>query len=349
MSQVPSRRQLGGQSVPTAPYPPSAPSTDSNEQAPNIRSALSASPHFQPPATGSRQQLQESRKLRQYTTTSRVLFCPSQPDVYACINCVSQDGAVASTKQASQNERGSSKRSGPVLLELRRLYLHKSGVNNENDGVARPLFDSSTLATSQGNPSLGTSVASTCMAYPDLLENAVTVQGFTPCATGLSTGALCIHSFGVDDELNVSSSVTYYSTRHQRQASAVAWRPRNNSQVAIGLVSSSPGGGGSGHRQRGPRAASGGDREFCCLLWDVTKGMTMDMCDYDSDVVFLFSSFSQQASDAIMLTLFYITKERRRHPFPNCRTMSELPLWHGCRRERLFVWEASCVIFTCTT
>lgn len=180
------------------------------------------------------------------------------------------DNATSGTAQ--QKERGSNKRMGPVLLELRRLKLHENSDENRHH---HGLLDSTTLATSQGNPSLGTSVASTCMAYPNTLEETPIVQEYTPCATGLSTGALAIHSFSSGQEQGVSSNITYFATRHQRQASAVAWRPRNASQVAIGLISSSGGTFGSSshhHRPRGGRAASG-DREFCCLLWDVTKGM----------------------------------------------------------------------------
>jgi hypothetical protein len=304
MSQPSGRKKLSGQ---FAPYPPAAPSTDptvaaAKQTEAQIRSALSASPQFQPHQKQQQAQYsatsfrREDARRQQYVgapaaTSSRVLFCPSQPDVYACINCVFSDDVdgTPSTKQ-QQKEVGTSKRLGPVLLELRRLKL----LDDENDNESNPqqLFRSVSLATSQGNPSPGTSVASTCMAYPDHLEeqDPSIVQEYTPCATGLSTGALCIHSFTNDDNNNVTANVTYHATRHQRQASAVAWRPRNSSQVAIGLVSSGAGGGGGGptshHRQRSARAGAsgggGGDREFNCLLWDVTKGAVLLLFSADS-------------------------------------------------------------------
>lgn len=299
MSQTSGRKRLSGQ---FAPYPPAAPSTAAataaNQAEAQIRSALSASPQFQ---SHPKQQSQysatsfrrEDARRQQYgaaaaATSSRVLFCPSQPDVYACINCVFSDSdgtTIRSTKQQQQQkEVGTSKRLGPVLLELRRLQLHDQ---NDNENHSQQLFRSVSLATSQGNPSLGTSVASTCMAYPDPEEDPSIVQEYTPCATGLSTGALCIHSFSTEsDNDDVTANVTYYATRHQRQASAVAWRPRNTSQVAIGLVSSGAGSGNGGggpishHRQRSTRAGGGGsgDREFNCLLWDVTKGTLLSNC-----------------------------------------------------------------------
>jgi hypothetical protein len=281
MSQSPAQGR-NPQLVPAAPYPPSAP-----DKRTGIRSALSSSPAY-------KQYPLESNGTRHANTSdpfslqminvvktddsgadkSRVLFCPSQPDVYACINCIhdsdhpqqQQQEQQQQEQQQNQQPPPRSRRSGPILLELRQLHL-----NTNQDGQ---LFHSSTLAVSQGNPSLGTSVTSTCMAYPHVSPNI-----YYPCATGLTTGALCIHTFNND----LSSSVSYFTPRHQRQASAVAWRPSTNQQVAIGLVASGSsadfggrrGGGGGG----GSRAT--GDREFCCLLWDVTKGKTC-MCIFGS-------------------------------------------------------------------
>lgn len=250
MSQTPN--------LPAAPYPPQSslqtfPPDEISRR--GIRSALSSSPMYkqQPPLDTSVGLVTTSspsrREAAQMSAKSRVLFCPSQPDVYACINCAYD--------QPQQQQPPRNQRSGPILLELRRLHLNTTN----HDGK---LFYSSTLAVSQGNPSFGTSVASTCMAYP-LVSNTT----YTPCATGLTTGSLCIHTFNDD----LTSSVSYFAPRHQRQASAVAWRPSYNQQVAIGLVASGSsaefggrrGGGGGGSRATG-------DREFCCLLYDVTKG-----------------------------------------------------------------------------
>jgi hypothetical protein len=269
MSQSPVQGK-SPQLVPAAPYPPSAP-----DERTGIRSALSSSPAYKPHPLGSTAARHASTSAPfswQMKTTvktddrgadkSRILFCPSQPDVYACINCI-HDADHPQQQQPEQQQSQQqlpprSKRSGPILLELRQLYL-----NTDHDGQ---LFHSSTLAVSQGNPSLGTSVTSTCMAYPQVSPNI-----YSPCATGLTTGALCIHTF--DHEL--SSSVSYFAPRHQRQASAVAWRPSANQQVAIGLVASGSSGEFGGRRGGGGGGSRAtGDREFCCLLWDVTKGKT---------------------------------------------------------------------------
>jgi hypothetical protein len=175
---------------------------------------------------------------------------------------------------------------GPVLLEMRKLEPN-TGFDDED------FFNIQTVGVSRGNPSLGTSVASTCLDLPTGMisnnsssnntggsysSNSYDGGGAFTAATGLTTGALCIHTFdGVSrDEMGLlSSSIEYYHTpRHHRQASAVAWRPATNTNhVAIGLLGSSSGAGpqqaGAGNRRGNPVVRTSGDREFCCFLWDV--------------------------------------------------------------------------------
>jgi hypothetical protein len=218
--------------------------------------------------------------------------------------------------------------------------------DNNNNNRRQSLFTTKTICLSRGNPSFGTSVSSTCL---DVSGDAHLYQtnrsiNFTnnnnnkgnnnntmnndryrhipTCATGLTTGALCIHSFqttatsansnnmdhvaergatGSDDDSDSAMTTTitptieyYQAPRNHRPATAVAWRPTGNTrnQVAIGFVGSSggtterasSGAGGLVVSARvgaigssagmvapsvGGRAAVGGDREYCCFVWDV--------------------------------------------------------------------------------
>jgi WD40 repeat protein len=136
-------------------------------------------------------------------------------------------------------------------------------------------FTTKTVGLSRGNPSLGTSVASTCLGLPVVKTfDSHSPPGPITGATGLTTGALCIHTFGDEKDSDglLSSSIEYFHTpRHHRQASAVAWRPINTNHVAIGLLGSgsAPAPGGSANVRRNPGVRAGGDREFCCFIWDI--------------------------------------------------------------------------------
>jgi hypothetical protein len=121
------------------------------------------------------------------------------------------------------------------------------------------------VARSRSNPSLGTSLASTCL---DVMPTAYMSYGGSPSArhtwettppspvaTGLSTGALCVHTFGPSSSGEASPTgsgwiprLEFYQspTRHHRPATCVAWRhaPPHDPHpaphmVAVGLVASS--------------------------------------------------------------------------------------------------------------
>jgi hypothetical protein len=155
---------------------------------------------------------------------------------------------------------------GPILLELQRLeidessrIIHRTAVTNNKNGE---LFRLRTVARSRGNPSLGTSISSTCL---DVMHPGANDLIPSPCATGLTTGALCIHTFGLnsgsaarggggggssssmnsndiamavtnDDaedstlsSFEYSCNIDYFHTpRHHRPATAVAWQPANS-------------------------------------------------------------------------------------------------------------------------
>jgi hypothetical protein len=251
---------------------------------------------------------------------ARVKFC--QWDTIGCINCADTTissgqasfpslelGASSSEPSAVASDNTSylpsTRKLGPLLLDLRRIHFNeaKSDDTEEmNIDAARSLFSTSTICQSRGNPSLGTSVASTCLDFLNV-DSWVCSGNETvpPCATGLSTGALCIHSFLQESdgmESKLTPSIEYYNIpRHHRPATAVSWRPNGPPQVAIGYSYASSGTGVTGNsnailsttptainsantdRSRrlsnssvpstSSHGANPGDREYCCLIWDV--------------------------------------------------------------------------------
>jgi WD40 repeat protein len=280
--------------VPSAPYPPM-------HARPAPKSSLSSSPHYStsyvarnadsinnsgsvmssinsiPTSAeageenlgGIRQTFSEPHKNGRATSThsSQIRFCPYWSDTIACINCVT---ATSPRGELTTGEAGRNRKLGPILLELRQLELaQKMGIDDQ-----AKFFTTGTIALSRGNPQLGTSVSSTCLDLPTVQTYSGQSEAPVAAATGLTTGMLCIHTFGkdFDEDGLLSSSIEYYHTpRHHRQASAVAWKPNNANHVAIGLLGSSSASGpqqGSGPR-RGTNIRAGGDREFCCFLWDI--------------------------------------------------------------------------------
>jgi len=329
----------GSSDMPPAPYPPMISSRYPSTQLSSLRSSLSSTPHYSagltaavPGATsggiagsgtvpkfgttgggasanigggtgapsggtlaaehddtGHRASVDEARRA------CRIEFCGR--DLLASINTnFPGDGfGVVSGNTATVATVGSTNRKrGPILLELRRLVV------NKNSGADGQLFSTNPLCVSRSNPSLGTSLSSSCLQVAPAIASSSSSAPPPPCATGLTTGALCIHTFhqsnteasAADWDVGDgwSTTIEYYHTpRYHRPATAVAWRPAtSNRQVAIGLVASSsvPGDvGGVGRRgvAGGVVAAAGvglgggasggrsgtGDREHCCFIWDV--------------------------------------------------------------------------------
>jgi len=236
-------------------------------------------------------------------------------NIYGSINCrldhYYSSAAVRSLGEGRISRQ--SKKQGPVLLEIRRLALTKQSPtlydNLEGDAdhyddnfkddslknATEPLFHSEVLAVSRGNPSLGASMASTCISFAPSSGSGNSIK----CATGLTSGALSVHTISESvsellDEgaTSASTSISYFQGRHHRPASAVAWSPRETRHVAIGLLLGGSGSSQSSSQTQTSQGSTGGgipsgrmaagaergggisgtsssDREFCCLVWDM--------------------------------------------------------------------------------
>jgi hypothetical protein len=209
-----------------------------------------------------------------HNAVSRIKFYPTSCGTLACINTASAI-SHSPTEVIDSEESQRNRKLGPVLLELRQLQL----VDDDQDNNENDLFTTKTIALSRGNPQLGISVSSTCLDMPVVQTySGSTSKSRFMAATGLTTGMLAIHTFSDTpgpDDLPYSSAIEYYHiSRHHRQSSAVAWNTHHANHVAIGLLGSGAAGpqqGGTLPRRGGPtiRGGGGGDREFCCFLWDI--------------------------------------------------------------------------------
>jgi hypothetical protein len=201
---------------------------------------------------------------------SRIRIYPNSRDAIACINCIPTKLWENATLSDLHQPEGMKNRKAPVLLELRQLELIDQDSEDSGD-----FFTTRTIGFSRGNPSLGTSVASTCLDLP--VAKPSSSQSRMTAATGISTGALCIHTFRgdtFDEDGLLSSSIEYFHTpRRQATATSVAWRSTQLNHVAVGLLSSAstqPQGPGQ-RRGGGSLRTSGGDRDWGCLVWDIEK------------------------------------------------------------------------------
>lgn len=301
--------------VPTAPYPPMSHRNPSTQ----LKSSLSSKPQYSsgtstPIADGSSMaDLSESDSKSKSFLHCVAKFC--HPSLIAVINPAAGaslssssprdvTGVVTmtttSTTAALPTSRPTSRKLGPVLLEIQKLQWNPTSSS---------LYTLQTIARSRGNPSLGTSVASTCVDVWHggntgdavlLMANTNDVPGYfiRPLATGLSTGALCVHNFPSDfdwsnstDDGATSSSASattteyYHTGRHHRPATAVAWRPNSNAhQVAISwaahTMGSASGGGSTTHASKrgvsvgSQRSSQPHDRDFGCFIWDLQSHST---------------------------------------------------------------------------
>lgn len=242
-------------------------------------------------------------------TPSHVEFVPGKSDLYGAVNCNDLKKNKASTSAPSGRLK-----SGPPLLEIRRLSYIPSGkyslyTSSEEDKESsdtsvkeddlqsiNQLFQHETILISRGISGLGGSVTSTCLSFRPLTEaqkQSASLPTVARCATGLTSGALCVHTisnlYEHKEAEPPSSTVAHYAPRQQRPVTSVSWCPSSSKQsrlVAIGLTGSGAAGNAksgisqtSSASRKGPpiRIASsgvmsssvGGDRDFGCLVWDI--------------------------------------------------------------------------------
>lgn len=282
-------------SVPTALYPPMSHRNPSTQ----LKSSLSSKPQYSTTSLpgggttdGSMADLSESDSKSRSSLKCAARFC--DPLLVAVINSSKPSTQANSLPVPSSLGRSTTTRKlGPVLLEIQQMEWNPTG---------NSLYTLKTVARSRGNPSLGISVASTCLdvleasndkdAFPSSAVDGSGAISMQPCVTGLSTGALCVHSFPSDFDWGGNSDQTtttteyYHTGRHHRPATAVAWRPSVSHQVAIswaghssGTSASGPGGVSSHPSKRGVTVGSHGrsqphDRDFGCFVWDLQSHNT---------------------------------------------------------------------------
>jgi WD40 repeat protein len=240
----------------------------------------------------------EDQKFERTTSASHhashIQFFPYVKGIVACINCVPTTHRKGTNITASQQPEGT-RRLGPIMLDLRQVDL----VATDDSFTSDSFFSTSTIGVSRGNPSLGISVASTCLDLPPV--KSFTSKSRFVAATGSTTGMLCIHTFGEPDNGGLlSSNIEYFHTsRRQATATSVAWRPVQLNHVAVGLLGSSA----SAQPQAPPRRGGGSIRaaggDFCCLIWDVEKQSTVKQ--RSSSPLFKLSHNSPVASLAWMM------------------------------------------------
>lgn len=253
-----------------------------------------------------RTQTSPTRERNEKQAPSRVQFVPGSSDMYGAVNCNDLKKVKVPTLPAGRLK------SGPPLLEIRKLRFVRneecSVDSNEEDvdpekgserdrsvqSLNRKLFHHDSVLVSRGISGLGANVISTCLSFRPLTEEQRQVPGLptiSRCATGLTSGALCIHKisnlYGGNDAEPPSSTVAHYAPRQQRPVTSVAWcstSSKSSRLVAVGLTGSGSNGAKSGLQQsssvgrKGPpirisssvvSPSAGGDRDFGCLVWDI--------------------------------------------------------------------------------
>lgn len=234
--------------MPMAPYPPSV--STSHHRGP-LPSALVSSAHY------SRNKFENNVVASQRSGRRRCLQLISE-DFFAATNC--------RINSSEEDLRQSKPKQGPTLLEIYTL----SRLDNKESFPSPEVDTSRPLAVARGNPSYGTSVASTCM---DVAIQSRANGSVIAAVTGLDTGAFCVHVQPLQDIEITSNWKTDHFTapKHQhRPSTSIAWRPQNDHMIALGLTSKrdrlavGP--------TRGGSAVGGGglsNDQFGCLIWDI--------------------------------------------------------------------------------
>ena len=180
------------------------------------------------------------------------LYVPNDTNTSARETRSYREGAPSKNASDSSGKDQEEKKIGDRAISERHRHGHGS-----NEKRHSALFQHETILVSRGIPGLGGNVSSTCLDFHPLSKNehqqpSTSSSTVVKCATGLTSGALCIHSIsnlyndndGDNDDSACyyapSSTVAHYAPRQQRPASSLAWRPNSN-LVAIGLVGSGSG------------------------------------------------------------------------------------------------------------
>jgi len=222
----------------------------------------------------------DTRDQQQAALNSVASFLPYHKLYYGCINCTgiededndeSNKNTTAAATGAGDDDSSSQqyKQRKNILFELRKLKSD-DGMHHSSELVGVSISDtyahlrSTCLSfrptpptSSRGNNSQNSNSAASVM--------------HVQCATGLTNGSLCVHSLDIDTcaaagaaaSVVNHASLSFYPPKSARSCTAVAWRPSITKHVAIGL--------------RSQRKMGRGDREFCCLVWDLeaTHARTM--------------------------------------------------------------------------
>ena len=180
-----------------------------------------------------------------------IKFVPNQHLLYGSVNC-KLNHSTNESSELNIKHRNRSKTDKAVLLELSRLCHEDEYVDN---GRMSKLVGISELKDVNKYGCLKSTCLSFCPSESANIDDNVIL-----CATGLDNGSLCVHDFNMNQQDIEGShlskaSISFYPAKNSRPATAVAWRPKIKTHVAVGL---------SSHRKIGR-----GDREFCCLLWDI--------------------------------------------------------------------------------
>ena len=263
-----------------APYPPMAHRNPSSTQ---LKSSLSSKPQYYSSSlasmTGGVTDGSVASEPRDYKNTR--LSCAAQfchPALIAAINpAKNQTNTTSAANEQPPLPLTGNRKLGPVLLEIQRLTWKPT---------SNSLYTLETIAKSRGNPSLGTSVSSTCLdVLPPTSAMDMNAASIQPCVTGLSTGALCVHSFPDDyldgmTDTNATTTEYYHTGRHHRPATAVAWRPLHQ-HVAISWAAHHHGAttAPTSFKRGGVAVGSHGrsqphDRDFGCFVWDLQSHNT---------------------------------------------------------------------------
>jgi hypothetical protein len=152
------------------------------------------------------------------TTTNNKAKSISDSGIASSYGYGSGSGSGDSSISVGGKQRGGgnkmSSTTGPIMMELRRVEIKRNPNGDDDDdndnGSSHgydEFFTTRTVAVSRGLPSLGISVASTCLdlASSTIVNNYDSSGNTLMAATGSTTGALCIHKFNTIEKTTTAT------------------------------------------------------------------------------------------------------------------------------------------------